>query len=378
MPIIVFFPVVLKQQEIIIFGPVTFLVVGVVFGSAIHELCYKRCSLFTGLYTASFDVGLIHITSPTKQKMGNLQEKLKETQDANNKEATHQLESLQKIVTNKLSAVSAEMKASAKDNNELPIVAIVDTMKKYHIEAKSVPDSKIQESLNSILKGDFISGLVGIISIALNEFLGNTSIGETEEEYCNVAFANNSVLRIDYMFYKYQFSSTGIKDIAENVFCYYVQVSVLDMRKMNPQILLFELTKSLGHDNVDQAVSRLKEIAGFAKNLSQIIDDLSAHESITTGEEKKKSEEGEGKTQPEEYKANEDRANKEPEEEATKEPSGKYPAQLEAIATDLPQTTQICTQSAKPKELKPGHLKHETKKAGLAHRKDMKNGTRIK
>lgn len=76
------------------------------------------------------------------------------------------------------------------------------------------------------------------------------------------------------MFYKYEFSSKGLIDKAQNIFCYYLQVGVLDLEKVDPQILLYELTKAVGESSLPGAFRHLKELNAFAKGLYSAINEM--------------------------------------------------------------------------------------------------------
>ena len=142
------------------------------------------------------------------------------------------------------------MENSAVEDKSLPIVAVVDKSMKYSIKVSSATSEEVGKAIGEVLKGDFLSGVTDLITVGLNAMLGNESVGETEKQDFHVVFANNSLLRIDCMFYKYEFSSKGLIDKAQNIFCYYLQVGVLDLEKVDPQILLYELTKAVGESSL--------------------------------------------------------------------------------------------------------------------------------
>ena len=166
------------------------------------------------------------------------------------------------------------MENDAIEDKSLPIVAVVDKSTKYSIRVSSATSDDVATAINEVLKGDFLDGLKTIIKVGLDAMLGNVSAGETEKQDFHVVFANNSLLRIDYMCYKYEFSSKGIVTQVKNVFCYYLQVGVLDLEKVNPQILLYELTKAIGESRLPDAAKRLQNLATFAKDLYKVIHDL--------------------------------------------------------------------------------------------------------
>lgn len=111
------------------------------------------------------------------------------------------------------------MENSAVEDKSLPIVAVVDKSMKYSIKVSSATSEEVGKAIGEVLKGDFLSGVTDLITVGLNAMLGNESVGETEKQDFRVVFANNSLLPIDCMFYKYEFSSKGLIDKAQNIFC---------------------------------------------------------------------------------------------------------------------------------------------------------------
>ena len=130
--------------------------------------------------------------------MGNsIMNAMKEQQEKNDLETEEQLDMLHKMMVNKLAGASGQMKDEALQDTSLPIVAVVDISEKYTVCVKNVPDPEITKSVQEILSGDYVAGLVSLLSVALNQFLGNTAAGETEKKDFHVVFANNSLLRVD-------------------------------------------------------------------------------------------------------------------------------------------------------------------------------------
>ena len=206
--------------------------------------------------------------------MGNITDKIKEQQANNDAETSEKLQSIHKMMVDKIAATSAKMQNEAIEDKTLPIVAVVDKSEKYKVHVQSAPDDKIAGGIGELMSGDFLGGLKSLIKVALNEFLGNTSAGETEKVDFHVIYANNSLLRLDYMMYKYQFVSQGLQSKIENAFCYYMQVGVLDLEKVNSQILLYELTRAIGESNLPAAAQHLAGLAKFAKELYSTVHQL--------------------------------------------------------------------------------------------------------
>ena len=206
--------------------------------------------------------------------MGNIVDKIKEQQDANNAETMEKLQTVHKMMVDKIAATSAQMQNAAIEDKSLPIVTVVDKSQKFKIKVQNAPDPAIAGAINELMSGDFLAGITNLITVALNQFLGNTAAGETEKVDFHVIYANNSLLRVDYMLYKYEFTSSGLKTQFQNAFCYYMQVGILDLEKVNPQILLYELTRAVGEENLPSAAKHLQGLAVFAKELYSTIHQL--------------------------------------------------------------------------------------------------------
>lgn len=106
-----------------------------------------------------------------------------------------------------------------------------------------------------------------MIKGALNTVLGSSFGGEMEKKDFLVVFANNSLVRVDYLIYKYEFCSKGIKKTAKNAFYYYLQVGVLNLEKVSPQVLRYEISRAIEENQIAEVEERLKKMGQFAKDL---------------------------------------------------------------------------------------------------------------
>ena len=208
---------------------------------------------------------------------------IKENEEQNKAETKEKLQTLQRMLSNKVDAMSSKMELEATQDQRLPIVGVVDRTQKYSINVADVPADTINSAVGNMFAGKFLDGLKNLVTAVLNEFLGNTSAGEQETEQFAVVFSNNSLLRVDYMMYKYQFEFKGLKDEVQNGFCYFAQVGVLDLQKVNPQIVLYELTKSVGAENMSEVIQTLSEVSQFATQLYGVIEGLRHAASGSTG-----------------------------------------------------------------------------------------------
>lgn len=184
------------------------------------------------------------------------------------------IEILQKLVSAKLQAYATEMEAKAFEDKSLPIIAVVDKTEKYMVKVSEGASENVESVVDDLFNGEFLNGLKDLVKTAMNELLGNASAGEKEKRECHVVYANNSILRVDYHMYKYDFSTQGLRDKAENAFCYVVQVSVLDLKKVDPQVILYELDKAVGKGSIEGMTKRLLAEAGFVEDLYKVLSRL--------------------------------------------------------------------------------------------------------
>ncbi|KAK3730934.1 hypothetical protein QZH41_000561 [Actinostola sp. cb2023] len=161
------------------------------------------------------------------------------------------------------------MKARAYENNTLPIVAIVDMVKKFKFDVQQLSTDVMKEEIGEVLNVNFNAGLYEEMNIILNQFLGSI---EARRQDCYVVFDSNSLLRLDVYYYKYDFKSKALKKHGKNMFCYVVQVGVLNSAKIDPHKTLYELTKYAGSENVKESKQQLEQQACFAELFSFFLD----------------------------------------------------------------------------------------------------------
>ncbi|KAL9984104.1 hypothetical protein ACROYT_G006364 [Oculina patagonica] len=251
-------------------------------------------------------------------------------EEENKADAIEELGNLQRMVKAKLEAESSKLDKAAFDDPRLPILAVVNRDEKYLLDVKSAPNADIQKCLNNVIGGEFLKGVQNVLSVALGELLGNTAAGEQEKRAFHVVFADNGLLRVDCYMYKYNFDLKGLKEKHESIFGYFIQVGVLDVMKVAPQILLYELTRSVGDsDKLKEARRELKEIATFTEELYDIVSSLqksSGNRDLEQGPPLKKlkpsdddQEKGEGEEKEQEQEQEQEQEEEEEEEkQATK------------------------------------------------------------
>lgn len=132
---------------------------------------------------------------------------------------------------------------------------------------------QVRHSLNGLLRGNYLEELVVLLKEKLNNVLESAKmIGDTEERlFRYVVFANKSILCLDvFVYYRSFLPNESLKDY-NNVLAYFIQVGLLDILKVRPQVLIYELTRATAEDKVNDACKKLKARENCARKLGFIL-----------------------------------------------------------------------------------------------------------
>lgn len=124
-----------------------------------------------------------------------ISKEIKKRQGDNDAEIAKTLQTMHKMIVNK--------NFCQMDNDaisEKPIAEVVDKVEKYKIKVSSAPSPDVQAAVNEVLKRDFLGGMISLISVGIDQMLGNASARETKKVDFHTVFANKSLLRIDYSY----------------------------------------------------------------------------------------------------------------------------------------------------------------------------------
>lgn len=195
-------------------------------------------------------------------------------------EVKAQIALLEEMASAIMNGEGASLEARAYQDKSLPILAIVDRLKASSMDAKAGPadlGNKVGDVVGQLFSGHILDALKTTITSGLNLFLGNASEGRSDSTEFHIVYNNNAFLRIDIYFYKYNFESEALKKVSSNLFCYVAQVGIVDHVKMNPQIALYELSKSLPAESIEETRKNMKLEAAFAQDLYSTVKSLASY-----------------------------------------------------------------------------------------------------
>ena len=126
-----------------------------------------------------------------------ISKEIKKRQDDNDAEIAETLQTMHKMIVNKN---CCQMDNDTISEKSVPIAAVVDKVEKYMIKVSSAPSPDVQAAVNEVLKRDFLGGMISLISVGIDQMLGNASARETKKVDFHTVFANKILLRIDYSY----------------------------------------------------------------------------------------------------------------------------------------------------------------------------------
>lgn len=173
--------------------------------------------------------------------MGNIVTAISEEADKRTKE---QLEMLQRMAQAQLDAQETNIFSG---DEEIPTKTVVSKQKKIFIDAS--PDAgSLGKAVQEFFDGNIKPGFQDMIILGANSILGSTSIGEMESEDMFIAWENDVLLRIDIYYWKWNFSKKGIISRNQNVFAVFCMKRVVDMKKVDPQVLIWAISRAMPRD----------------------------------------------------------------------------------------------------------------------------------
>ena len=199
---------------------------------------------------------------------------LEESKGNRNDNTIYELHLLERNVLRKLEEQTSKLYLTALKDECLPIVCAVDKKQVIMLKIDAVSENQVRHSLNELLRGNYLEELVVLLTEKLNNVLKRQKsaiIGDKERLFKYVVFANKSILRLDFfVYYRSLLPNESLKDY-NNILAYFIQVGLLDILKVRPQVLIYELTRATEEDKINDACKKLKARENCTRKLDFIL-----------------------------------------------------------------------------------------------------------
>jgi hypothetical protein len=148
---------------------------------------------------------------------------------------------------------------SNSDKTKIPVDQRLYYNKKIvcSVEVKSDEIGKeIKSTLESFAKGNIIDGICNVVEIGLKGFLGQMSIGATENDQMMLILGTDGdILRLDYKMFGYVYNDESLRKVAKNVLMVCYTVHSVDLANVHVQTVL-----GLLHSSYPESTEQEKEL----------------------------------------------------------------------------------------------------------------------
>jgi len=206
--------------------------------------------------------------------MGKALSDLMSALDPDDKEAKAGLEMLRVLLNGKLDAAKSNIQLDIEHEVNLPMIAVVDREEMYKADVSQAPTDFVEKVVGNFLGNDDVPGILDSVNSAMQVLFGESSVSEQSQRSFHLAFSNNALVRFDYWAYRYSEDDIQWMKVHKGGFAYYMQTAVLDLHKCDPQIVLYELSKSFGVDGHEKATRWLSQMTELGKLLYRSVYDL--------------------------------------------------------------------------------------------------------
>ncbi|CAG8570939.1 12915_t:CDS:2 [Cetraspora pellucida] len=183
------------------------------------------------------------------------------------------LDFMETMLKSKMESFTNSLKHPSDDTHQVLLGTIVDQVTEYTLNATETSASEVvNRVIDHFLSKDIISGFKEVITYAVHAILNNETIGESYRQEYYLLIEHNALVRIDILFYKYEFGSSGITDQLQNIFCYMFYKSVIPTNKLDHNLLIYTISKYFNntseHQPHNETIKKyIKEWKDFRKDL---------------------------------------------------------------------------------------------------------------
>ncbi len=210
--------------------------------------------------------------------MATISEKVNEYTDKKNEKMAEQFSFLQVLAKNKCDVHQYEFKEMFANNQlkEIPIVG-KNALMYYsgsYVDIISGNEEEVIEDISSHFNQEecVMTDFINVLTHTLKKINRQSTIGEYKDEIVLIFPENSSIIRVDIKIYKYSFLTDGFIEQCQNLFCYTLSKSAVDIGKITKSDIVSFLTEMSGE------VIAEKGTVDIIKNLmSEVISVLSLY-----------------------------------------------------------------------------------------------------
>ena len=135
--------------------------------------------------------------------------------------------------------------------------------------------SALSDGIREFFDGQYRGGFIKIVEAAVSTVLGNATMGEHEGTSMFIVWNNDALLRLDAYYYRWNFYSREVIQNVEGVQGVIVMKRVIDLTKVDPQVLTWAISSQTANENeanalMDEAIRTITRVSKLQKAVKSI------------------------------------------------------------------------------------------------------------
>lgn len=158
-------------------------------------------------------------------------------------EFEERLQILERMADCRLENEMTKILSGERTDQDIDTGTIVSIQKMVYIKTEIGQSEVVKDVIHQLFCSDRTEGLESVIELSAETVLGNDSAGEYESSDMFIIWSDNALLRCDTYYYRWNFVSKSVIKEVEGVTGCLLMKRVIDITKINPQVLTWAITR---------------------------------------------------------------------------------------------------------------------------------------
>ena len=173
-------------------------------------------------------------------------------------EFVERLQILERMADFRLENEMTKILSGERTDQDIDTGTIVSVQKMVYVKTEMGQSEVVKDVIHQLFSSDRTGGLESVVELSAETVLGNDSAGEYESSDMFIIWSDNALLRCDTYYYRWNFVSKSVIKEVEGVTGCLLMKRVIDITKINPQVLTWAITRMANRLN-DHRDNELEE-----------------------------------------------------------------------------------------------------------------------
>ena len=190
---------------------------------------------------------------------------------------------LEAMVTARIENAKQNILNGERNDQQIHTGTVVEYTHQVSISLSKKTNPDLEEAISDFLSGSLrgaANGFAKIAKVGVGAVLGNHSMGQHEGTSMFVMWTENSLVRLDAYFYRWNFTSNEVIAEVEGASGVIMMKRIIDLTKTDPQVLTWAISRQAELlDRPDDASQMIDEAIAIIKKVHALQDSLRAIQS---------------------------------------------------------------------------------------------------